>query len=253
MNIIRLTSTRGENKNIQQLLLPVHAPWPPLELRGPATAQSRRSPDQEANKRRMGKVGDCHGRASKRRRVKRSRIFVKNNSCASSSLSHFTHLRKLAPRFTHLEPPPNCPSPICCSSMTDVPGAAVGRRVRPSAVGPSRAPPLRGAPHPPLRAQRVLRRPISDPAPRSWVFLFVSLYVGFVCIPSLRPRAQRTATLLICCHMLLYVVTFCPHAPVKVHQGGSWHFCDDPVCPDPVWKLPKRLWYLSPRGLDRGS
>ena len=24
---------------------------------------------------------------------------------------------------------------------------------------------------------------------------------------------------------------------MKVGQGKLWHFCGDPVCPDPVWKL----------------
>ena len=38
------------------------------------------------------------------------------------------------------------------------------------------------------------------------------------------------------CCMLQYFVTFCPHCPVKVHKGESRHFCNDPVCPDPVWK-----------------
>ena len=28
-----------------------------------------------------------------------------------------------------------------------------------------------------------------------------------------------------------------PHFAVKVDYGKLRHFCDDPVCPDPVWKL----------------
>ena len=28
-----------------------------------------------------------------------------------------------------------------------------------------------------------------------------------------------------------------PYVPVKVDYGKSRHLCDDPVCPDPVWKL----------------
>ena len=45
-----------------------------------------------------------------------------------------------------------------------------------------------------------------------------------------------------CCHVVCFkrtlVATFCSHFPVKARQGESRHFCDDPVCPDPVWKLP---------------
>ena len=37
-----------------------------------------------------------------------------------------------------------------------------------------------------------------------------------------------------CCHMLR---TFCPHFPMNVHYRESRHFCEDPICPDPVWKL----------------
>lgn len=40
-----------------------------------------------------------------------------------------------------------------------------------------------------------------------------------------------------CCHVLSYVVSFCTHVPVKIHSGELRHLCDDPVCPDPVWKL----------------
>ena len=38
-------------------------------------------------------------------------------SCISSSLSHLTHLRKLAPHLTHFEPSPffHPPSPVCLS------------------------------------------------------------------------------------------------------------------------------------------
>ena len=48
-----------------------------------------------------------------------------------------------------------------------------------------------------------------------------------------------------CCHSLCvkcacsYVATCCnrlPYFPMKVDEGKSRHFCDDPVCPDPVWK-----------------
>ena len=43
------------------------------------------------------------------------------------------------------------------------------------------------------------------------------------------------------CSMCAHVATCCrmsPRSPVKVHQGESRHFCDDPVCPDPVRKRP---------------
>ena len=39
------------------------------------------------------------------------------------------------------------------------------------------------------------------------------------------------------CRRLLYVATFCPHFPVKAHEGESRHTCGDPVCPDLVSKL----------------
>ena len=44
-------------------------------------------------------------------------------------------------------------------------------------------------------------------------------------------------TILMLPHVLSYVATFCPHFPVVIHQGELRHFCDNPVCPDPVWKL----------------
>ena len=44
--------------------------------------------------------------------------------------------------------------------------------------------------------------------------------------------------------MWTHVATFCnmspylaPHFSRKVHYGELRHFCDDPVCPGPVWKL----------------
>ena len=37
--------------------------------------------------------------------------------------------------------------------------------------------------------------------------------------------------------MLQEFATFRLHFPVKVHYGELRHFCDDPVCADPVWKL----------------
>ena len=44
-------------------------------------------------------------------------------------------------------------------------------------------------------------------------------------------------------NILLYVVSsahMSPHLPTTVDYGESRHFCDDPVCPDPIWKLPKK-------------
>ena len=39
-----------------------------------------------------------------------------------------------------------------------------------------------------------------------------------------------------------------PHFPVKVDYGESFHFCDDPVCPDP---RPEAVKHLAVRtGLD---
>ena len=43
-----------------------------------------------------------------------------------------------------------------------------------------------------------------------------------------------------CCHILQYVATcfhMLPHFAMKVDYGKSRHLCDDPACPDPVWKL----------------
>ena len=37
-------------------------------------------------------------------------------------------------------------------------------------------------------------------------------------------------------YMLLHVAAFCQTA-MEVDRGKLRHFCDDPVCPDPVWKL----------------
>ena len=37
-----------------------------------------------------------------------------------------------------------------------------------------------------------------------------------------------------CCRMLVCFTAFRQHLPVKIHRGGRRHFCDDPVCPDPV-------------------
>ena len=48
-------------------------------------------------------------------------------------------------------------------------------------------------------------------------------------------------------HCLRYVATLCLHFPVKVNEGESWHFCDDPVCPDPVGKLPTDARARGPR------
>ena len=36
------------------------------------------------------------------------------------------------------------------------------------------------------------------------------------------------------CHLLSHV---CTPFPMNADYGRSRHFCDDPVCPDPVWKL----------------
>ena len=32
-----------------------------------------------------------------------------------------------------------------------------------------------------------------------------------------------------------------PHVAMRVDCWKLWHFCDDPVCPDPVWKL-STIW-----------
>ena len=52
-----------------------------------------------------------------------------------------------------------------------------------------------------------------------------------------RPRVARPPPFAIYCHRLQYSGTICPHFTTKVHQGELRKFCDDPVCPDPVWKL----------------
>ena len=41
---------------------------------------------------------------------------------------------------------------------------------------------------------------------------------------------------------LFWVLTFWSHFPMKDDYGESRHFCDDPVCPDPVWKLSKTVF-----------
>ena len=50
-----------------------------------------------------------------------------------------------------------------------------------------------------------------------------------------------------CRHILYYCCHMWPHVDIcchilftffmKVHDGKLRRFCDDPVCPDPVWKL----------------
>ena len=42
--------------------------------------------------------------------------------------------------------------------------------------------------------------------------------------------------------MLPHCATACPRFPVKVDYGGLRHFCDDPVCPEPVRKLSKQVF-----------
>ena len=39
------------------------------------------------------------------------------------------------------------------------------------------------------------------------------------------------------CHMLQYFVSVCLHFPMIVDYRELRHFCDDPICPDHVWKL----------------
>ena len=36
---------------------------------------------------------------------------------------------------------------------------------------------------------------------------------------------------------------------MKVHYGESRHFCDDRVCPDPVWKLSRDVWRVTVRSI----
>ena len=51
-------------------------------------------------------------------------------------------------------------------------------------------------------------------------------------------EGHKSIHVAICCHMLNIVATLRPHFPLEVHGGELRHFfCDDPVCPDPVWKL----------------
>ena len=56
--------------------------------------------------------------------------------------------------------------------------------------------------------------------------------------------SQEGHKFLTCCHSLCLMRTCChklpgfaAHLPMKVDYGKLWHFCDDPVCPYPVWKL----------------
>ena len=54
--------------------------------------------------------------------------------------------------------------------------------------------------------------------------MYVSMYVCmYVCI-------------YVCMYVLLHFGACCQDFSVKVYYGEVWHFCDDPVCPDPVWK-----------------
>ena len=69
----------------------------------------------------MGKMGDGYGHTSKHRRVKRL-LFCEKPSCASI-LSHLTHLMKLAPHFTHIEPSP-FPIPLFCLPIQETVGVA---------------------------------------------------------------------------------------------------------------------------------
>ena len=41
----------------------------------------------------------------------------------------------------------------------------------------------------------------------------------------------------ICATDTIHVATDTMHFAMKVDFGNLRHFCDDPVCPDPVWKL----------------
>ena len=88
--------------------------WPPrgracscLGSRGPEAAP-RPAPwgARRQQKRGMGKKGDGCGHASKRRHVRHSLAFANKSSCAFSTLSRLTCLRKLAPHFSHIEPSP---------------------------------------------------------------------------------------------------------------------------------------------------
>ena len=61
------------------------------------------------------------------------------------------------------------------------------------------------------------------------ICLYMLLYVVL--------SAHSLPHFVISCHSVLFIATCCPHFPVKIHQGALRHCCDDPVCPDPVWKL----------------
>ena len=41
----------------------------------------------------------------------------------------------------------------------------------------------------------------------------------------------------LCAHTLPRTAHIWPHLAMTVDYGKLRHFCDDPVCPDPVWKL----------------
>ena len=84
-------------------------------------------------------MGDGYGHTSKRRCVKRSLVFVNKNSCASSTLSHLTHLRRLAPEFAHIEPSPIVPSPLFVARLRK--GAPEARFARKPANPPLQTPP----------------------------------------------------------------------------------------------------------------
>ena len=50
----------------------------------------------------------------------------------------------------------------------------------------------------------------------------------------------------------IHLATNAIHLAMKVDYGESRHFCDDPVCPDPVWKLSRGGECYSEAGDRRG-
>ena len=53
-------------------------------------------------------------------------------------------------------------------------------------------------------------------------------------IPYILPYLFLVGTL---CHRYNTFCHILPHIAMKVNYGKLRHFCDDPVCPAPIWKL----------------
>ena len=78
------------------------------------------------------------------------------------------------------------------------------------------------------------------------LYIYIYIHTHTLCtddhrLPD-RVGTNRFFNLLPCsassAHVLPHVATCCLHFPMNVHYGQSRHLCHDPICPDPVRKLP---------------